>query len=301
MSCVLTLVAARDATTLAAPAIARMREAIRGEAPVILSPGEAADIPCAAMPDPDALRPLLDGAAIDVFAIPAEGRRKKLLIADMDSTIVTSETLDEIAAHAGLKEQIAGITRRSMNGELDFAEALRTRVAMLKGLTRDALQATWEHTELTEGARALVATMNAHGAHTALVSGGFTYFTARVAERCGFTTHHANRLLDDGTVLTGEVGEPILDRDAKLATLRALAAEHGLDITETLAVGDGANDLAMISAAGPRHRLPRQADRRGDRRGTGSSTARCARCCSRRAIGRTNSRPESQTRIGIST
>jgi phosphoserine phosphatase len=250
MSCILTLIADRRSTTLTEAALARARDAATGGPAAILSPGEAADIPCASAPDLDAVRAALGGAPIDAVLTQAEGRRKRLLVADMDSTIVTSETLDELAAHAGLKDRIAEITRRSMNGELDFATALRTRVAMLKGLGLDALGATWKATRLTGGARELVATMRAHGARTALVSGGFTFFTGRVAALCGFDVHHANRLLDDGARLTGQVGEPILDRDAKLATLRKLAAEMGLPQEQTMAVGDGANDLAMLREAG---------------------------------------------------
>src|SRR6185437_11796075 len=146
MSAILTLVAAREKLVLSDAIIARIRDQVRGGAPVILSPGEAADIPCAATPDMDAVRAAMGGLPIDALVTPAAERRKRLLVADMDSTIVTSETLDEIAAFAGLKEEIAAITRRSMNGEIDFAEALRTRVAMLKELTLDALEKTWRRT-----------------------------------------------------------------------------------------------------------------------------------------------------------
>ncbi|MBV9783913.1 MAG: phosphoserine phosphatase SerB, partial [Acidisphaera sp.] len=250
MSFILTLVAARAVATLDAGTIDRVRDAAGGGLPAILSPGEAADIPCPAAPDLPAVRAAIGEAAIDAISIPAEGRRKRLLIADMDSTIVASETLDELAAYAGLKERIAAITRRSMNGEIDFADALRLRVSLLKGLKLEALEATWATTRITPGARELVATMRAHGAVTALVSGDFTWFTGRVAAQLGFDVHRANRLLDDGRALTGAVAEPILDRDAKCATLRALAAEHRLQPDETLAVGDGANDLAMIREAG---------------------------------------------------
>jgi phosphoserine phosphatase len=137
-----------------------------------------------------------------------------------------------------------------MNGELDFKAALRERVAMLRGLPVDALEKTWQRVRLTDGARELVATMRAHGAYTALVSGGFSFFTGRVAALAGFDTHRSNVLLDDGAVLTGRVAEPILDRDTKLDTLTRLAAERGLPMAATLAVGDGANDLDMIRAAG---------------------------------------------------
>ena len=229
--------------------IARVQDAVRGGAPVTLSPGEAVEIPCA---DPDLalINAALDAAPVDAVVLPVKGRRKRLLIADMDSTIVTTETLDELAAYAGLRDEITAITKRSMNGEIDFATALRKRVAMLKGLSITALQGTWAQTHLMPGAVELVSTMRAHGAHTALVSGGFTWFTGRVAERCGFDTHRANTLLDDGIALTGRVGEPILDRDAKLATLQELAGRHSLALADCLAVGDGANDLAMIRAAG---------------------------------------------------
>ena len=250
MSHVLTLIADRNSARLTEAIIARVREAIDGGPPVILSPGEAADIPCRTPPIQAALDAALPFARIDCILTRPRNRRKALLIADMDSTIVTSETLDEIAAYAGLKDEIAAITRQSMNGEIDFSEALRQRVAMLKGLPLDALEKTWAATKLTPGARELVATMKAHNATTALVSGGFTFFTSRVAERLGFDVHRSNELLHDGTALTGEVAEPILDRDAKLATLKELAAARGLQLSATLAVGDGANDLAMLRAAG---------------------------------------------------
>ena len=250
MSHFVTLVVDRRATSLAPSLIASVRDAVEGREPDILSPGEAADIPCPAAPAAAAVATAIGSAPVDAIVTKSRGRRKGLLIADMDSTIVTSETLDEIAAYAGLKEQIAEITRRSMNGEIDFSAALRERVAMLKGLAVEALEKTWARTALTYGARELVATMRAHNATTALVSGGFTYFTGRVAAELGFDVHRANTLLDDGAALTGEVGEPILDRDAKLATLRELAEARGLQLAATLAVGDGANDLAMLREAG---------------------------------------------------
>ncbi len=248
MTHVLTLVAQPGA--LAADLVARARDAFAAGPPIWLAEAEAADLPLPAPPDRAAIPALLGDAPVDWHLGPAEGRRKKLLVADMDSTIVTTETLDEIAAFAGLKDRIAEITRRSMNGELDFAEALRLRVGMLKGLGLDALAQTWAATEMMPGAAELVATMNANGGVTALVSGGFTYFTGRVADRLGFTVHRSNELLHDGSALTGKVGEPILDRDAKLATLRELAAAHGWTEADALAVGDGANDLAMIRVAG---------------------------------------------------
>ncbi len=247
---IVTLVAARAATTLQPGTIAQVRNAVKGGTPLVLSPGEAVDIPCPSAPDIAAVRAALAGEAVDALAVHSRGRRKGLLIADMDSTIVTGETLDELAALAGFGEQVAAITRRSMNGEVDFADALRERVALLRGLKLEALERAWQGVRLTEGAQTLVATMRAHNATTALVSGGFTFFTSRVAALCGFDVHRANTLVDDGAALTGAVGEPVLDRDAKLAALQELAEARGLKLAATLAVGDGANDLAMIMAAG---------------------------------------------------
>jgi phosphoserine phosphatase len=247
---ILTLIAARGSAQLMPEAVRRVRAEIRGGSSDELSPGEAVAIALDEAPDIAAVRAALDGAAIDAIVTPAVGRRKQMLVADMDSTIVTGETLDELADFAGLKDRIAAITARAMNGELDFKAALRERVAMLRGLRLDALERTWERVRLTPGARELVATMRAHGAQAALVSGGFSFFTGRVAALCGFDLHRSNTLLDDGAALTGRVAEPILDRDTKLSTLTALAADRGLPLSATLAVGDGANDLDMLGAAG---------------------------------------------------
>jgi phosphoserine phosphatase len=187
----------------------------------------------------------------DINLVSMEQRRKKLLVADMDSTIITVECLDELADMAGLKPQIAAITERAMRGELEFEGALKERVGMLKGLKLDALERTYvERVRLNPGARSLLATMRANGAHTMLVSGGFGYFTKRVAEAAGFHVERGNILLDDGVALTGEVALPILGREAKLAALEEAAASLKLDYAQTLAVGDGANDLAMIGRAG---------------------------------------------------
>ncbi|MGE0420492.1 MAG: phosphoserine phosphatase SerB [Acetobacteraceae bacterium] len=250
MTHVQTLVVDRDHTTLSDSLIAAVRDAVAGGPPEILSPGEAADIPLSAAPAMDAVRAALGDAPVDAIATEVATRRKRLLIADMDSTMITGETLDEMADFAGLKARIAAITARAMNGELDFKSALRERVAMLKGLPVSTLDATWQRITLTAGARELVATMRANGAYTALVSGGFTFFTGKVAAELGFDMHRSNVLLDDGAALTGFVAEPILDRDTKLATLRALASERNLSLTATIAVGDGANDLDMLGAAG---------------------------------------------------
>ena len=247
---VVTLIVDRAASSLTPAVIRRVREAVSGRETVILAPGEAADVILDATPDMDAVRAVLRPATIDAVTTPAEGRRKRLLIADMDSTIVTSETLDELADFAGIKDRIAAITARAMNGEIDFKAALRERVAMLRGLPVDALERTWQRIRLTPGARDLVATMRAHGALTVLVSGGFSFFTSRVAALCGFDQYRANTLLDDGTVLTGRVAEPILDRNTKLVTLTGIAATREVALSATLAVGDGANDLDMLRAAG---------------------------------------------------
>jgi phosphoserine phosphatase len=250
MNYVTTIVAARDAITLTPALINHIRNGLRGAPPVILSPDEAVDIPMSAPPTPELVAALLDGKPIDAITVKTRARRKALLIADMDSTIITGETLDELAGFAGIGEQIAAITRRAMNGELDFKDALRERVAMLKGLNLDALEKAWQRIQLTSGARELVATMRARGAMTALVSGGFTFFTSKVADQLGFDLHRSNKLLDDGTALIGKVQEPILDRDSKLAALTELATQRRLKLNATLAVGDGANDLDMIQAAG---------------------------------------------------
>ncbi|HWA92108.1 MAG TPA: phosphoserine phosphatase SerB [Rhizomicrobium sp.] len=187
----------------------------------------------------------------DVNVVATASRRKTLLVADMDSTIIACECLDELADQAGLKAHIAAITERAMRGEIQFEPALRERVGLLKGLALSALERTYEErVRLNPGARTLVATMTKHGARTLLVSGGFTFFTARVAAEAGFDDHRANVLLDDGVVLTGQVTEPILGREAKRAALENEAARLGIPLADTLAVGDGANDLDMIRIAG---------------------------------------------------
>ena len=191
------------------------------------------------------------GGAVDVNLVAKAGRAKRLLIADMDSTIIPVECIDEIADVAGVGERVKEITERAMQGELDFEGALRARVRLLRGLPVEALETVWrERITLNPGARTLVQTMNARGAITALVSGGFTWFADRVAEAAGFQHAQANTLLEDAGRLTGEPGEPILGRQAKLDALRRYCAEGGFGPESALAVGDGANDLAMVEAAG---------------------------------------------------
>lgn len=188
---------------------------------------------------------------VDVCVQPWLGRRKRLLIADMDSTIIGCECIDELADFAGVKAQVAEITERAMRGELDFEAALRERVAMLKGLPLADLQRAYDQrVALNPGARTLVRTMAENGARCVLVSGGFTFFTTRVAEAAGFHAQRANTLIEAGSALAGLVGTPILGREAKLIALREEAGAIGAELTATLAVGDGANDLAMVEAAG---------------------------------------------------
>ncbi len=194
----------------------------------------------------------LAGEGIDINIVPdGAERRKRLLVADMDSTIIEQECIDEIAALAGVGEAVAAITERAMRGEIDFEGALRDRVAALAGTSVDVLaEVLTRRVSITPGARSLVATMTANGATCALVSGGFTFFTQRIADAVGFTVNRANTLEISGGALTGQVVPPILGREAKLQALEYLRDLHGLKPSETLAVGDGANDLAMIRAAG---------------------------------------------------
>ncbi|MEC8026590.1 MAG: phosphoserine phosphatase SerB [Pseudomonadota bacterium] len=191
-----------------------------------------------------------DELAIDLNLVPADGRRKAVLIADMDSTIITGESLDDLAAMVGIGDEIAAITAQAMRGELDFDGALCARVTRLAGQPASLLDRLRAEITLNPGARQLVATMRAHGAHCALVSGGFTAVTGWVAETLGFDSHRGNTLeIADGTIL-GTVRPPILGRDAKVTALREIAATRGVSAAAVVAVGDGANDLAMLAAAG---------------------------------------------------
>lgn len=202
---------------------------------------------------PDRARAALEGAwpATDVVVQPLAGREKRLLVADMDSTMITVECIDELADYAGIKPQIAAVTEAAMRGELDFAAALDARVALLKDLDESAIERCLaERVQLMPGARTLVQTMRARGAHTVLVSGGFTRFAEPVGARLGFARVIANTLLIADGKLTGMVGRPIVDAVTKLATLTQERERLGLADSETLAVGDGANDLPMIRAAG---------------------------------------------------
>ena len=193
----------------------------------------------------------MDHGALDIVVQPLGDRTKKLIIADMDSTMITVECIDELADYAGIKDEVAAITQRAMRGELDFRAALTERVGLLAGMAESTLvDCRMERVRLTRGARTLVQTMKAHGAHSILISGGFTAFAGPVGEAIGFDQVIANELeIRDGK-LTGKVIEPVVDSATKLETLKAEAARHGLPLADTLAVGDGANDIPMITAAG---------------------------------------------------
>lgn len=220
----------------------------------ILSEGEAADIYFDHVDVPKAQAALdaaFSGRQIDIFCQRNEDRRKRLLLADMDSTIITAECIDEIADVLGIKDQVAPITEAAMRGELDFEAALRERVALLAGLDRKALGSVWkERIHFTPGARELIATMRHHGAHTVLVSGGFTFFAERVMQDLGFSECHANSLIFDDDKLTGAVSDPIIGASAKEETLVACRQRLGLRQSEIMVVGDGANDIPMLQAAG---------------------------------------------------
>jgi len=256
MTFVATLIGAAGALDDAA--LARARAELPGAAPAQwLAPGTAADIPFNAESGEDQRRTaarLREAVAVplDIVVQPASRRRKRLFLADMDSTMIRQECIDELAEFVGLRDHVAAITERAMRGEIAFEPALRERVALLKGLHAGVVEEVIAgRIALTPGGRTLIATMHAHGVHTCLVSGGFTLFTDRIAAMIGFREHRANVLvIDEDGRFAGLVEEPILGSDAKLTALRELTARLGLAPEETMATGDGANDLAMITAAG---------------------------------------------------
>ena len=257
---VLTLIAAPAAAAPAAAAVESVVEALRRLGAAVsarrwLAPEIACDIPFEDL-DPDqadaAARVALQalGEGFDLVAQPESGRRKRLLLADMESTIIENEMLDELADLVGLKPRIAEITRRAMNDEIDFATALRERVALLKGLPESALAEAGARIRIMPGARELVATMRADGAYAVLVSGGFRVYTGRIRGELGFDLDIANEMVIENGRIAGLLREPILGRDAKLEALKRLAAERRLPLAATLAVGDGAHDSEMVAAAG---------------------------------------------------
>ena len=249
---VATLITNPETPVLEASLIEALRNAWGGGEADWLNPGIAAEFTLPACPENfwqvwQDLQP----QGIDLALQPAEGRRKRLLLADMDSTMIGQECIDELADEVGVGAHVAEITARAMNGELEFEDALRERVALLRGLDVSVIEKVIrERITFTQGGRELIATMKAKGAYAMLVSGGFTAFTAHVAQALGFDQHRANLLdIEDGK-LTGRVAEPILGRAAKLAMLEELVAQFGLSFDDVMAVGDGANDLAMLGRAG---------------------------------------------------
>jgi phosphoserine phosphatase len=255
MTLVATFVSAHGQALLDDGLLARLRGAAPAPATVERLDGEiAADLFAEAG---DArkleatLREALDGAPVDIIVQPAATRRKRLFLADMDSTMIGQECIDELAAYVGLKEKVSDITERAMRGELEFEPALRERVGLLKGIALGVVDEIIEKSiTLTPGGSALVRTMRAHGGYTALVSGGFTVFTGPISRTIGFDEHRSNILLSEGNLLSGLVAEPILGKQAKLDALIELRTRFGLPDEATLAVGDGANDLAMLGEAG---------------------------------------------------
>ncbi|GEO99791.1 phosphoserine phosphatase SerB [Methylobacterium haplocladii] len=258
MTLVATLIANPDRPAITGAVLTDARDALgTAHPPRLLHHGIAAE--CLVDADPEQapeltarLREALTGQPIDVAVLPAgPHRRKRLFLADMDSTMIEQECIDELADVLGIKAQVSAITERAMQGEIAFGPALRERVALLKGLpatAADDLIAT--RIVLTPGGRTLVATMKAHGAYTCLVSGGFTLFTGPIAEMLGFDETRANRLDLTAGALSGTVAEPIVGAETKRATLLELRQRLGLVTEDTMAVGDGANDLAMLGEAG---------------------------------------------------
>lgn len=258
MSTVLTLIADPAAPVLDGNMADAARAALLGAGvdagpPDWLAPGVACDLPCA---DADAaaaaatVRETLAGAPVDVVAQAAAKRRKRILVADMESTIIRNEMLDELGALMGVGDRVSEITGKAMNGEIDFVNAIRQRTALLQGLPAEQLAAVRERIVFSAGARELLRTMHAHEGYAVLVSGGFRIFTRYVRESLGFDEDIGNEPEIRNGCLSGRVLEPILDRDAKLRALARIARQRGVSLEDTLAVGDGANDLPMIQAAG---------------------------------------------------
>ncbi|HEX6441125.1 MAG TPA: phosphoserine phosphatase SerB [Stellaceae bacterium] len=251
LSQVLTLIAAPRAEQALPDVVARLAGRLSAK-PDWLAPGRACDLVIRgdAREAETTAREAIANTPIDVLVQPLEGRRKRVFVADLEATIIENELLDELAEFAGLREHVAEITRRAMNGEIDFAAALTKRVALLQGLPETVLAEVAQRIRLMPGARALIATLRAHRVVTALVSGGFTIFAERAAAELGFDHVFANRLdVADGRI-AGTVARPILGGESKRDAVLGLARECGVPIAATLAIGDGANDLPMLQAAG---------------------------------------------------
>jgi phosphoserine phosphatase len=249
---VVTLLTNPETPVLERATVEALRDAWGGGEARWLDPGVAAEFDLKAVPaNRWEVWEGLQALRVDMVVQRAEGRRKRLLIADMDSTMIRQECIDELADEAGVGAHVARITARAMNGELDFEGALRERVGLLRGLPEAVIgQVLRDRITLMPGGRVLLATMRANGAYAALVSGGFTAFTAAVAAKLGFDETRANTLHVEGGALVGTVAEPILGKEAKLQALREITARLGITPAEALAVGDGANDLPMLLAAG---------------------------------------------------
>ena len=249
---VVTLLTNPETPVLERVTVESLRNAWGGGEARWLDPGVAAEFDLAEVPaNRWEVWEGLQSLRVDMVVQKAEGRKKRLLIADMDSTMIRQECIDELADEAGVGARVAGITARAMNGELDFEGALRERVGLLKGLPEAVIaQVLRDRIKLMPGGATLLATMKANGAYAALVSGGFTAFTAAVAARLGFDENRANTLQVDGGKLAGTVAEPILGKEAKLLALNEISVRLGITPAQALAVGDGANDLPMLLAAG---------------------------------------------------
>ena len=261
MSTVLTLVSSESSDSLSTTHINRVLEVLKSGniiqtcAPIWLCPEKAVDIGLSDDLCADQICAVHEELAIhriDLFVNPIDNRRKKLLLADMDSTIVEGETLDDLAAFAGLKDIVSEITAAAMEGKLDFHQAIRERVKLLKDLPVERMKQALDNTKLNPGAEIFVKTMAAHGAHCVLVSGGFTFFTEAIAMRAGFHNNHGNHLgiEEKQGVLSGEVHDPILDKMAKVNFLRYYTHERGVTIQDSLTIGDGANDIPMLEMGG---------------------------------------------------